>query len=465
MMLHGGSSLGKSGETLAQLYNMAPHGNAQGNRKSAQGMHREKTRAPKTAAAYWLSKVKKPPQSGLYGAQIAYQGQRKRFPLQTADKNLASERARDRFLYLVAHGWESTLQKFKPDTLKAPRVATIGSWLEAVKSTAGFRASTFTNYSNSIRQIASEIEGIGDQPAPAEEGKGKTAKKKPARVLSRRNAAGNRLWLEKVDALPLSVLTPIDVQRWKLAHIEKAGAAPDARRRAENTAASRLRSARALFSARSRQFAAKEVVLPDPLPFVGVKMPKRSSTAYQSRIDAGALIAAAKKDLTPEHFKIFALALLCGLRKGEIDSLTWNQVDFGKGVLRIERTAHFQPKSEDSVGEVDLDAELLDMMRGWKAQAKGAFVVEPAREPLPASNRPVYRCDDHFEAVYAWLRKHGVTARKPLHELRKELGAILASEHGIFAAQSVLRHAQIATTAAYYTDKKRRISAGLGKLL
>jgi hypothetical protein len=58
-----------------------------------------------------------------------------------------------------------------------------------------------------------------------------------------------------------------------------------------------------------------------------------------------------------------------------------------------------------------------------------------------------------------------VNAQKPLHELRKELGAILASAHGIFAAQSVLRHAQISTTAAYYTDKKRRITAGLGALL
>ena len=68
-------------------------------------------------------------------------------------------------------------------------------------------------------------------------------------------------------------------------------------------------------------------------------------------------------------------------------------------------------------------------------------------------------------SLYDWLRKQGITARKPLHELRKELGAILASTHGIFAAQSVLRHAQISTTAAYYTDKKRRITAGLGTLL
>ena len=58
-----------------------------------------------------------------------------------------------------------------------------------------------------------------------------------------------------------------------------------------------------------------------------------------------------------------------------------------------------------------------------------------------------------------------ISARKPLHELRKELGALLASQDVIFAAQRVLRHAQISTTASYYTDKKRRITAGLGALL
>ena len=105
------------------------------------------------------------------------------------------------------------------------------------------------------------------------------------------------------------------------------------------------------------------------------------------------------------------------------------------------------------------------MLQGWKAQASGAFVIESTRKPKHETSRVNYRCEPHFETLYSWLRKQGITARKPLHELRKELGAILASTQGIFAAQSVLRHAQISTTAAYYTNKKKRISAGLGVLL
>ena len=165
------------------------------------------------------------------------------------------------------------------------------------------------------------------------------------------------------------------------------------------------------------------------------------------------------------RLRFFYLGLLCGLRKREIDLLTWAQVDFGKGVIRIEHTEYFQPKSEDSTGEIDLDAELLVLLQGWKAQASGAFVIESTRKPKHETSRVNYRCEPHFETLYSWLRKQGITARKPLHELRKELGAILASTQGIFAAQSVLRHAQISTTAAYYTNKKKRISAGLGVLL
>jgi hypothetical protein len=92
-------------------------------------------------------------------------------------------------------------------------------------------------------------------------------------------------------------------------------------------------------------------------------------------------------------------------------------------------------------------------------------VIESSRQPRHESSIVYYRCEPHFDTLYAWLRGQGITARKPLHELRKELGAILASTAGIFAAQSVLRHAQISTTASYYTDKKRRITAGLGAFL
>lgn len=422
---------------------------------------------PKTSAAYWLTKVSKPARSPHFGVQIHHQGERHRFPLLTADKTIAAERARDRFLHLVANGWQKTLEHFKPETVKIAKPASIGEWAASVKATANFRLSTFTTYLQSLRQIAAEIGDIGDQPALDENGKPKKDRQRRIIYQSRFDyrAGGREAWIAKVDALPLSALSAASVQRWKIEYIGRAGAAPDARRRAENSAATLIRCARSLFSDKARKFAAQELALPDPLPFAGVELPKKGATVYQSKIDAGELIAAARTELEGEPFKIFTLGLLCGLRKREIDLLMWQQVDFSKGVIRIERTEHFSPKSEDSVGEVDLDPELLAMLQGWKAQTAGEFVIESSRQPRHNQSRTNYRCEPSFDTLYAWLRTKGITARKPLHELRKELGAILASTQGIFAAQSVLRHAQISTTAAYYTDKKRRISAGLGALL
>lgn len=436
------------------------------NQKNAQKTHRSKPRASKTHAAYWLSKVRKPAGSGMYGCQIEHQKQRVRFPLATSDKTLASERARDRYLHIVAHGWASTLAKYKPQAVKALKVATVGAWLEAVNATAGFHPRTFTNYKNALRQIASQIEGIGDQPARDAEGNELRKRGKPV-LLSRFNSqgGGTAAWAAAVDALPLSVLTPAAVQEWKLAHIDAAGTSPEARRRAENTAASRLRSARSLFSTRAREFAQEGLILPDPLPFAGVKMPKRGSLAYKSKINAPELIATALKELRGQPLKVFALAMFPGLRKGEIDLLPWTRVDFAKAVIRIERTEHFAPKSEEASAEIDIEPELLELLKQWKSEATGEFVIEADRAPRPLSTRAEYRCEAHFQAVYAWLRKHGVTAQKPLHELRKELGAILASEQGIFAAKAVLRHSHISTTAGFYADKKKRITGGLGVLL
>lgn len=404
---------------------------------------------------------------GALSCKIQVAGRRESFPLRTSNKAAAAAKAARIYGDVVALGWEEALLKHKPDFCKPDKPATIGAWAEAVKATAGLRPSTFTTYLQSLRQIAAEIEDIGDQPLLDESGRPKKDRKGRVILRSRFDyrQGGREAWTAKVDALPLSLLDAAAVQRWKLRYIDKAGTAPDARRRAENSAATLLRCARALFSPKTRKFAEKELTLPLPLPFAEVEMPKRGSTAYQSRIDAGKLIEAAKAGLEGEPFKIFALGLLCGLRKREIDLLTWAQVDFDKALIRIERTEYFTPKSEDSVGEVDLDPELLALLRGWKAQAKGAFVINSSRPPRHEASRVNYRCEPHFDVLYAWLRKQGVTARKPLHELRKELGAVLASQHGIFAAQSVLRHAQISTTAAYYTDKKRRITAGLGSLL
>jgi integrase len=443
---------------------------------SKQKKSAKKSKWPKTDSRHWQGRLFKNSftrdgvrqETADWCFKIGHLGRRETFNLETPNNEAAATRALKIYRTIIGAGWDAAITEHKPQAaLKQLKPATLGAWMEAVQATAELRPSTFTTYTQCLRQIAAEIEDIGDQPALDENGNPKRDRKRRPVMLSRFDyrAGGREAWIAKVDALPLSVLSAAAVQRWKLAYIGRAGNAPDARRRAENSAASLIRCARSLFSEKARKYAGAELILPDPLPFAGVELPKKGNTTYQSKIDAGELIAKARQELTGEPFKIFTLGLLCGLRKREIDLLIWDQVDFTKGLIRIERTEYFQPKSEDSAGEVDLDPETLALLRGWKATASGPFVIESTRPPRHDASRVNYRCTRHFETLYKWLREQGVTARKPLHELRKELGALLASSHGIFAAKSVLRHAQISTTAAYYTDKKRRITAGLGALI
>jgi hypothetical protein len=46
--------------------------------------------------------------------------------------------------------------------------------------------------------------------------------------------------------------------------------------------------------------------------------------------------------------------------------------------------------------------------------------------------------------------------------LRKELGALFTAEHGIYAASRVLRHSNVATTAAHYSDLKTKPIVNVG---
>lgn len=418
---------------------------------------------------YWqqAGKLIKDPRSRHLCCKIQVKGRRESFPLRTSSKAAAASKAAEIYREVLAFGWEATLAKHKPDMHKAPKPSTVGELLEAVKTTAGFRAITFTNYAQSIRQIVAGIQDITDQPALNENGTFRKDRDGRIVYLCRTDSVsgGAEAWQAAVHAQPLSVLTPEAIQSWRIAYIAKAGDEPNAVRSARNSANSKIRNARALFSEKALQFVKDKLVLPEPLPFAGVKLEKRQSTRYISRIDASTLIAKAKTELDGDPFKIFCFGLICGLRKREIDTLLWRQIDFDRGTIQIEATEYFHPKSEESIGAVDLDEQFVRILRGWRAQATGDFVIESHINPRHDKTCATYRSGHHFKTLYAWLRKQGISSRKPLHELRKECGAILASNLGIFAAQRVLRHAQIATTASYYADKKQRITTGLGSIL
>jgi len=224
-----------------------------------------------------------------------------------------------------------------------------------------------------------------------------------------------------------------------------------------------MRQAKSLFAPAVLKFVSLE--LPGASPFAGVSFEPRQSMKYRSGFSVEKLIEDAQKELPIEQLKILLLALMVGLRRNEIDKLEWPAYRWDEGVIRIEATRYFHPKSEDAVGDVEIDPELLEIFRGFRARATANFVIESEIAPRPGATYSHYRCQRLFEALSKWLRDHGVTGNKPLHTLRKEFGSQICAKHGIYAASTALRHADIAITSQHYLDKKRRVTVGMGHLL
>jgi len=116
-----------------------------------------------------------------------------------------------------------------------------------------------------------------------------------------------------------------------------------------------------------------------------------------------------------------------------------------------------------------LDSETASMLQGYKAKAiaKGEIFVLESENPVDTSRTDTYyRCQKDFKKLIAWLRSKGITDRKPIHALRKELASHVYETQGLDAASKILRHANTATTQRHYADpNKLKPVSGLGHLL
>ena len=228
-----------------------------------------------------------------------------------------------------------------------------------------------------------------------------------------------------------------------------------------------MREARSLFSPKYLE-RLESVSLPDPLPFTGIKLEKRSMPRYQSNFDVLELVRAASEELAesrPEEFKAFVLAVMAGLRRNEIDKLEWSRFNWTAGTINVTPTNFFRTKSEESVRSVWIPPEMLEIFRGYHTKATRPFVIESDVRPVMDKHYDHYRSQATFDKLIAWLRGHGVDGEKPLHALRKEFGSLIAARFGIYAAKEMLGHADITTTAAHYLEAKEKPMIGLGHLL
>ncbi|MEC5126651.1 tyrosine-type recombinase/integrase [Verrucomicrobiales bacterium BCK34] len=469
------------------------------------------TRFSKTDPRYWKTKVTKAKGKNFYGVQIQHCGERHYLSLGTGNKDEAGSRAVKLYLDVRSKGWESVMEEQRPTPTK--KAATIGAYLDEAERVAEIEPRTLNEYRKALRRIVSgimEVDGAGR--------------------YDWRNGK-NEEWRNKVDSIKLDAITPRKIQTWIKRELDAAGSDPARQRAKKNTLNGIIRNAKSLFGQKVLPFVEQQLEIPDPHPLKEIRFFPRQSMRYLSKIKPEKVIEKAVEELaTPrklsesevedyinryvetmtvarrkrkcagefvlskerratlpgeahrcheqmecsrrEQWKILALALCAGLRFEEIDKLLWSQVDLENGTIRIDYTPYFRPKTEDTVGEVLLDAEVIDLLRGWKARATGEFVIEADRVARPRASYNAYRARTHQKHLLDWLRnlefdgmKPLEHVQKPIHELRKEAGSMVNAAHGIHAASSFLRHSDLRVTAAHYLDQRNRVTTGIGGLL
>lgn len=147
----------------------------------------------------------------------------------------------------------------------------------------------------------------------------------------------------------------------------------------------------------------------------------------------------ALRETHPEFFKMFLLACSGGLRRSEIIRLKWEDLySFNGRNFIILGTTKANKEQQVNIPASTFDA-IMSMKNGHAPTDK---VIESTNVEKLVDRKFVPFLRDHM----------GVVSDKPLHFLRKCLGAMLASKHGIYVASKTLRHASVTTTEKYYAD-------------
>ena len=407
---------------------------------------------------YWMTRIFKHTrdngkgiiiEDSSYSVRISYDGKRKAFQLGTANKKLAAQKARDIYRNLVANGWDNTLTEDSPTK---SGTTTVGDVIRVYLEVTEASPKTSANYVRVFRTVVADIKNISGDKNRYDHVNG-----------------GAEKWRTKVDNILITDITQAKVQKWKVAYVKERSSDPVKKRSAMESANSYIRYCRSIFKPDLLTHMRAELSLPEELPFTSVKLYPRQNTRYISTFNIVDVMEKAKKELPnieqDQQWLIFVLAISTGMRRNEIDKLTWRQINFDKNFINVSATEHLEVKGTEGI--VDIEQELSTLLKGYYAKYKdaGDFVIQSDVQPAYKSKTPQYRANRHLQALVKWLRKSGVEYRKPIQTLRKEAGSEVCRRYGLHASSTFLRHADIQVTSNHYVENKQTITSGLASLL
>jgi integrase len=180
-------------------------------------------------------------------------------------------------------------------------------------------------------------------------------------------------------------------------------------------------------------------------PFKGIK-PLWEPPEPQKRIledwEVEKLLAACPN---PRWRLFIYLALVTGMRKGEIQYLEWKDVDLNRGMVEVK----CKPEHRTKTGQerrLPLTPSAVILLQAWRKQSTGRWVFLTSLGTLMLNNTN--------KQLARIVREAGLE-HCCFHDMRKTL----ASHMDLKTAQKMLGHRSITTTARYYAgsiEKKYR---------
>lgn len=199
-------------------------------------------------------------------------------------------------------------------------------------------------------------------------------------------------------------------------------------------------------------------------PTVGVDIPrglkqKRRTAAVEG--DEEIIRRSAKMWIAPY------LALMTGLRKGELLALQWKDVDFKRNVISVSKSLYYKAGAHIKEPKTESGKRIVP-------------ILKPLREELLARHEEIAPSPEHYvvsdtgekplsQKRFRTLEKHfredsGVTST--LHQLRKSFATIaVKAKLEPKVLQSIMGHKNIATTYNIYAEVREDSIAAAGDAL
>ena len=160
------------------------------------------------------------------------------------------------------------------------------------------------------------------------------------------------------------------------------------------------------------------------------------------------------------------IALMTGMRRGEILALKWKDIDFEKDLIFVSRSIVFSgrvayekgTKTEAGIREIPLLAPLKEVLLKLPHKEPNGFILSDDGGKSHLTER-AFSC-----RMEKYKKTHGITCTA--HMLRHSY-ATIAIECGVppKTVQTLLGHKQLSTTLDIYTDCRRDLINDAAKIL